>query len=93
MVQVSLEDKVCHWWDGFIRFGKQDITIRDVMCHRGGLYKALPKDLTLSKLTDYESMISIIENAVTIVILYDMIYLFYTGLWFSVLIEVKTIRQ
>lgn len=65
--ELSLDDLVCHWWDGFIRFGKQHITIRDVLTHKAGLHRALPKDLKLSQLMDYEAMISILEDAVCVV--------------------------
>lgn len=61
---ASLDDPVCHWWDGFIRFGKDKITIRDVLSHRAGLHAILPHDLTLSALSQCETMISLLEDAV-----------------------------
>lgn len=60
---LALDDPVCHWWDGFIRFGKEKITVRDVLSHRAGLHAALPNDLTLSSFTNYDTMISILEDA------------------------------
>lgn len=62
--ELKLDEPVCHSWDGFIRYGKQNITVEDALSHRAGLHRAFPKDLTLSKLTDYEKMVSILENAV-----------------------------
>lgn len=62
--QLKLDDCVCYYWDGFIRYGKQNITIEDVLSHRAGLHRALPRDLTLTQITDYEKMIGILENTV-----------------------------
>ncbi|KYF49305.1 ABC1 family protein [Toxoplasma gondii ARI] len=61
--EVQLDDLVSNWWDGFIRYGKKNITIRQLLSHRAGLHRALPVNLTLSKLTDYAAMIGVIEDA------------------------------
>ncbi|PFH38294.1 ABC1 family protein [Besnoitia besnoiti] len=61
--EVQLDDLVSNWWDGFIRYGKKNITIRELLSHRAGLHRALPVDLTLSKLTNYETMVRLIEDA------------------------------
>ncbi|KEP65509.1 UNVERIFIED_CONTAM: ABC1 family protein [Hammondia hammondi] len=61
--EVQLDDLVSNWWDGFIRYGKKNITIRQLLSHRAGLHRALPVNLTLSKLTDYAAMVGVIEDA------------------------------
>lgn len=63
--EIKLDEPVCHLWDGFIRFGKQHITVEQVLSHRAGLHRALPNNLTLTKLTNYMEMISIFEDAVS----------------------------
>ncbi|KAF8818036.1 ABC1 family protein, partial [Cardiosporidium cionae] len=60
--KVHLDDFVCNWWDGFIRYGKQKITLRHILTHQAGLHKALPENLTLSNIVDYKQMIRIIED-------------------------------
>eukprot|EP00920_Eleutheroschizon_duboscqi_P041708 GHVT01100244.1.p1 GENE.GHVT01100244.1~~GHVT01100244.1.p1 ORF type:complete len:830 (+),score=137.10 GHVT01100244.1:203-2692(+) len=61
--EIDLDDLVCNWWDGFIRYGKRGVTVGEVLSHRAGLHACLPRDLTLSVLTDYEQMIRMIEDA------------------------------
>ncbi|CBZ55913.1 putative ABC1 family beta-lactamase [Neospora caninum Liverpool] len=61
--EVHLDDLVSNWWDGFIRYGKKNVTIRQLLSHRAGLHRALPANLTLSKLTDYAAMVGVIEDA------------------------------
>lgn len=63
--KINLNDPVSHVWDGFVRYGKHHITVEDVLTHRGGMHRVLPENLTLTQLTDYETMIALIENAVS----------------------------
>eukprot|EP00917_Polyrhabdina_sp_WS-2016_P011277 GHVP01024931.1.p1 GENE.GHVP01024931.1~~GHVP01024931.1.p1 ORF type:complete len:620 (-),score=104.12 GHVP01024931.1:2066-3925(-) len=54
---IPLDSRACDYWDGFIRYGKKQITLRHVLSHRTGLEKTLPRDLTISQLLNYEFMI------------------------------------
>ncbi|CDJ31169.1 LOW QUALITY PROTEIN: Beta-lactamase family protein, related [Eimeria mitis] len=61
--ELELDDAVSSWWDGFIRYGKREITVQQLLTHRAGLHRALPADLTLSRLADYSEMVRIVEDA------------------------------
>ncbi|CDJ56854.1 ABC1 family beta-lactamase, putative [Eimeria maxima] len=61
--ELELDDAVSSWWDGFIRYGKRAITVQQLLTHRAGLHRALPADLTLSRLADYSEMVRIVEDA------------------------------
>lgn len=60
---LNLDDPVSVWWDGFVRYDKQQISIRDVLAHKAGLHRMFPSDLTLSRLANYQWMIQMIEDA------------------------------
>ncbi|KAL3128142.1 putative esterase [Cryptosporidium hominis] len=60
---ISLDDPICHYWDGFIRYGKRNITLRHVLDHRSGVISFFPKDMGLKELLNYEKMIQIIEDS------------------------------
>eukprot|EP00917_Polyrhabdina_sp_WS-2016_P011272 GHVP01024926.1.p1 GENE.GHVP01024926.1~~GHVP01024926.1.p1 ORF type:complete len:530 (-),score=73.83 GHVP01024926.1:990-2579(-) len=62
---IPLDSRACDYWDGFIRYGKKQITLRHVLSHRTGLEKTLPRDLTISQLLNYEFMIRSIEDVAT----------------------------
>ncbi|CDJ37043.1 hypothetical protein ETH_00005180 [Eimeria tenella] len=61
--ELELDDAVSSWWDGFIRYGKRGITVQQLLTHQAGLHRALPADLTLSRLADYSEMVRIVEDA------------------------------
>ncbi|KAL8452295.1 hypothetical protein Emag_002414 [Eimeria magna] len=61
--ELELDDAVSSWWDGFIRYGKRAVTVQQLLTHRAGLHRALPADLTLSRLADYGEMVRIVEDA------------------------------
>lgn len=61
--ELELDDAVSSWWDGFIRYGKRAVTVQQLLTHRAGLHRALPSDLTLSRLADYSEMVRIVEDA------------------------------
>ncbi|POM84466.1 ABC1 family protein [Cryptosporidium meleagridis] len=60
---ISLDDPICHYWDGFIRYGKRNITLRHVLDHRSGVISFFPQDMGLNELLNYEKMVQIIENS------------------------------
>lgn len=61
--ELELDDAISSWWDGFIRYGKRAVTVQQLLTHRAGLHRALPADLTLSRLADYGEMVRIVEDA------------------------------
>ncbi|KAL8431586.1 hypothetical protein Efla_000632 [Eimeria flavescens] len=61
--ELELDDAISSWWDGFIRYGKRAVTVRQLLTHRAGLHRALPADLTLSRLADYGEMVRLVEDA------------------------------
>ncbi|KAL8433652.1 hypothetical protein ACSSS7_003750 [Eimeria intestinalis] len=61
--ELELDDAVSSWWDGFIRYGKRAVTVQQLLTHRAGLHRALPAELTLSRLADYSEMVRIVEDA------------------------------
>ncbi|KAL8273302.1 hypothetical protein Esti_002803 [Eimeria stiedai] len=61
--ELELDDAVSSWWDGFIRYGKRAVTVQQLLTHRAGLHRAMPADLTLSRLADYGEMVRIVEDA------------------------------
>jgi hypothetical protein len=73
---LRLTDPICDWWDGFIRFGKEHITVYDALTHRSGLHGALPEHLTLSDIMNYDTMISYLEDAVWYLLLISIQYWF-----------------
>ncbi|OII75406.1 esterase of beta-lactamase [Cryptosporidium ubiquitum] len=60
---ISLDDPICHYWDGFIRYGKRNITLRHVLNHRSGVISFFPEDFSLNELLNYENMMRIIEDS------------------------------
>ncbi|KAH0474622.1 MAG: uncharacterized protein KVP18_004300 [Porospora cf. gigantea A] len=61
---LRLNDRIGQHWDGFVRYGKEKTTIRDLLTHKAGLARALPADVTLSDWIDKRRMFRMIEDAV-----------------------------
>ncbi|KAJ1605470.1 putative esterase [Cryptosporidium canis] len=60
---ISLDDPICHYWDGFIRYGKRNVTLRHILNHRSGVISLFPEDLGLSEFLDYERMVQVMEDS------------------------------
>lgn len=60
---IALDDPICHYWDGFIRYGKRNITLRHVLNHRSGVVAFFPRNFSLSALLNYGEMVQIIEDS------------------------------
>lgn len=61
--QLSLDDPVARWWPEFGARGKGDVTIRQVLCHRSGLYspRGMPGDALA--MADWDRSLRRIERA------------------------------
>ncbi|KAH8741565.1 putative ABC1 family beta-lactamase [Cryptosporidium ryanae] len=60
---IELDDPICHYWDGFVRYGKRNVTLRHVLTHRSGIHSFFSEDFSLSTLFSYEKVIKIIEDS------------------------------
>lgn len=60
---IALDDPICHYWDGFIRYGKRNITLRHILNHRSGVVAFFPRDFCLSTLLSYGEMVKVIEDS------------------------------
>ncbi|KAK6588736.1 ABC1 family beta-lactamase [Cryptosporidium xiaoi] len=60
---IKLDDPICHYWDGFVRYGKRNITLRHILTHRSGIHSFFSEDFSLSTLFSYEKVIKIIEDS------------------------------
>jgi CubicO group peptidase (beta-lactamase class C family) len=61
--ELALDDPVAQYWPEFGRRGKQDITIRHVLQHRGGLPVARGMPLDALVMTDWAASVHAIEQA------------------------------
>jgi CubicO group peptidase (beta-lactamase class C family) len=61
--QVALDDPVAAHWPEFGQRGKQNITIRHVLQHRGGLPVARGMALDALRMTDWAASVRAIEQA------------------------------
>ncbi|KAL7068988.1 beta-lactamase family protein [Cryptosporidium serpentis] len=59
---LSLDDPICHYWDGFIRYGKRNITLRHILTHRSGIHAFFPENFNLTTMFNYKKMVQIIED-------------------------------
>ena len=59
---VDLNDRVCMWIDGFIRFNKKHITIKNILNHTAGLENSIPKSITISQFCNPEFMYKNIQD-------------------------------
>ncbi|MCE7882946.1 MAG: class A beta-lactamase-related serine hydrolase [Actinobacteria bacterium ATB1] len=55
--RVDLDAPVCRWWPEFAAEGKQDVTVRQVLCHRAGL-PAVRRRLPEGAMLDWDLMTS-----------------------------------
>jgi len=53
---LDYDDKVAKHWPEFAQAGKQDVTIRDVLCHRAGLYNIREMLEHANELRDWDAM-------------------------------------
>ncbi|KAF7458964.1 ABC1 family protein [Cryptosporidium felis] len=60
---IALDDPVCHYWDGFIRYGKRNVTLRHILEHRSGIGSFFPEDLHFLTLLDYRKMTDLIQDS------------------------------
>jgi CubicO group peptidase (beta-lactamase class C family) len=60
--QCSLDDTVDQHWPGFGRNGKERVTIRHVLTHKGG-FPQTPEALTWEKWRDWDSVVAAMEEA------------------------------
>ncbi len=61
--ELALDDPVAKFWPEFGRHGKQGITIRHVLRHRGGLPVARGMPLDALVMTDWPASLRAIEEA------------------------------
>ncbi|MCL6614528.1 MAG: beta-lactamase family protein [Firmicutes bacterium] len=59
---IDYEEKVAKYWPEFAKNGKEDITIRQLLAHQGGLV-LLENKLQISQRNDYEKTARELENA------------------------------
>eukprot|EP01054_Gregarina_sp_Poly1_P000887 Gregarina_sp_Poly_1__886@NODE_1211_length_4771_cov_58_034226_g62_i1_p1_GENE_NODE_1211_length_4771_cov_58_034226_g62_i1NODE_1211_length_4771_cov_58_034226_g62_i1_p1_ORF_typecomplete_len1356_score213_32ABC1/PF03109_16/4_2e31Betalactamase/PF00144_24/1_3e25Betalactamase/PF00144_24/21WaaY/PF06176_11/3_4e03WaaY/PF06176_11/4_3e16RIO1/PF01163_22/1_8e03RIO1/PF01163_22/4e11Kdo/PF06293_14/6e08APH/PF01636_23/0_00026APH/PF01636_23/6_9e03YrbLPhoP_reg/PF10707_9/0_00068Pkinase_fungal/PF17667_1/0_042EcKinase/PF0 len=64
--KLKLSDCVSEWWDQFIRHGKRDITVEQILSHQSGVHSFFPSNLSLSQITNYRYMIKLVEDCVPI---------------------------
>jgi CubicO group peptidase (beta-lactamase class C family) len=60
---LSLDDPVARWWPRFGARGKQEVTIRQVLAHRSGLYSARGTLGDALAMTDWDRSVRRIERA------------------------------
>lgn len=62
---VDPDERVAHYWPGFGREGKERITVRQLLNHRGGLIN-LPSSLKVEDLARPEEVKEVLERAVPV---------------------------
>jgi CubicO group peptidase (beta-lactamase class C family) len=60
---VDYDQRVAHYWPEFAQAGKQDITVRQVLCHQSGLYHIRQMIDDADRMLDWEHMTRAIEQA------------------------------
>ncbi|MFT4280584.1 serine hydrolase domain-containing protein [Microbacterium sp.] len=60
--RIALDGRVADYWPEFAQAGKSDITVRDLLAHRGGL-AALRQDIDLDTALDGERMSALLAEA------------------------------
>lgn len=60
--QAQLDDPVAKHWPGFAANGKEGVTIRHILTHRGGFPEA-PPDLHWSQWRDWDAVVAAMESA------------------------------
>lgn len=59
---LALDDRLSRFWPDFAAAGKGDITVRDVLCHRSGLW-AFPPAAASIDLTDEDALFEVLAAA------------------------------
>lgn len=60
--QIDYDDKVADHWPGFAQNGKEEITVRQILCHESGLHLLGEVVDDASVMLDWEAMIAAIEK-------------------------------
>lgn len=60
--QIGLDDPVARFWPGFAKNGKEGVTIRHILTHRGG-FPDTPSELTPERWRDWDAVVEAMENA------------------------------
>jgi CubicO group peptidase (beta-lactamase class C family) len=60
---VDYDDKVAKHWPEFAQHGKEDITVRQLLCHEAGLYDVLSLLDAPEQLLDWDAMVHALEGA------------------------------
>lgn len=60
---IEYDAPVCEYWPGFAAGGKQDTTVRQLLCHEAGLYAMTDIVEHAEEMLDWERMVSRIEAA------------------------------
>ena len=60
---IDYDARVADYWPEFGKAGKEDITVRQVLCHQSGLYHVRQMIDHVDRLLDWDHMIEAIENA------------------------------
>jgi CubicO group peptidase (beta-lactamase class C family) len=60
---LDYDDRVSRFWPEFAQAGKQDITVRQVLCHQSGLYHIRQMIDRAEQLLDWQVVIRAIERA------------------------------
>ena len=61
--KANYSDPVCKYWPKFGQNGKDKITIEEMLSHRTGLHAAIPEEMTLQMLCDWDRMCTFFETA------------------------------
>lgn len=61
--KCDYDDKVCQYWPEFAQNGKENITIRQLMCHEAGLYRIRDMIEDASEMLDWAHMVEVLEKS------------------------------
>lgn len=53
---LDYDERVAHYWPAFAAGGKQDVTVRQLMCHQAGLHDVTAIATSVEELLDHELM-------------------------------------
>jgi CubicO group peptidase (beta-lactamase class C family) len=60
---VALDTPIAQLWPAFAASGKQDITIRQALCHQAGLAQAVTAKTPLTDICEWKKMVQLIADA------------------------------
>jgi CubicO group peptidase (beta-lactamase class C family) len=63
---IDYDDPVSHYWPDFAQAGKEDITLRQLMCHEAGLYHIRTMVDHAHRMLDWEYMVEALADAIPI---------------------------